>query len=294
MIDSAGLRSGKSHRDENFPVASCLIERRHRPVILAFYNFVRVADDIADHPRLSPSEKLARLDSLEASLLGKGDGEPVGAALREAISSRGLSAHPPQDVLKAFRQDVLKSRYDNWGDLIGYCTYSAMPVGRFVLDVHGESKSTWPASDALCAALQIINHLQDCAADYRKLDRVYLPLDVLSAHGVAVEALGQTHSSPALIGCLHELAGRTANLLHQSHALPEIVGNVRLAMEISAIQKLAGRLVAILQTRDPLSESVHLTKAQALMSGAAGATMRLLRVLIRTASHFNRPQTHES
>jgi len=243
---------------------------------------------------LSPSEKLARLDNLEASLLGKGDGEPVGAALREAISSRGLSAHHPQDVLKAFRQDVLKSRYDNWGDLIGYCTYSAMPVGRFVLDVHGESKSTWPTSDALCAALQIINHLQDCAADYRKLDRVYLPLDVLSAHGVAVEALGQTHSSPALIGCLHELAGRTANLLHQSHALPEIVGNVRLAMEISAIQKLAGRLIAILQTRDPLSESVHLTKAQALMSGAAGAMMRLLRVLIRTASHFNRPQTHES
>jgi len=294
MIDSAGLRSGKSHRDENFPVASWLIERRHRPVILAFYNFVRVADDIADHPRLSPSEKLARLDSLEASLLGKGDGEPVGAALREAISSRGLSAHHAQDLLKAFRQDVLKSRYDNWGDLIGYCTYSAMPVGRFVLDVHGESKSTWPTSDALCAALQIINHLQDCAADYRKLDRVYLPLDVLSAHGVAVEALGQTHSSPALIGCLHELAGRTANLLHQSHALPEIVGNVRLAMEISAIQKLAGRLIAILQTRDPLSESVHLTKAQALMSGAAGAMMRLLRVLIRTASHFNRPQTHES
>jgi squalene synthase HpnC len=293
MIGSADLRSGKGHRDENFPVASRLIERRHRPVILAFYDFVRVADDIADHPRLSPGEKLAGLDDLEASLLGNGDDEPAGIALREAIGSRGLSAHHPRDLLKAFRQDVVKSRYDNWGDLIGYCTYSAMPVGRFVLDVHGESKSTWPASDALCAALQIINHLQDCAADYRKLDRVYLPLDVLVAQGVAVEALGQPHSSPALIGCLHDLAGRTANLLHQSHALPEIVGNVRLAMEISAIQTLAGRLVAILQTRDPLSESVHLTKAQALVSGAAGAATRLLRALIRTASHFHRPQAHE-
>lgn len=293
MIGSADLRSGKSHRDENFPVASRLIERRHRPIILAFYDFVRVADDIADHPRLSRSEKLARLDSLEGSLQGNGDDEPVGALLREAISRRGLSAHHPRDLLKAFRQDVVKSRYDNWGDLIGYCTYSAMPVGRFVLDVHGESKSTWPASDALCAALQIINHLQDCAVDYRRLDRVYLPLDALADHGVAVEALGRPHSSPALIGCLHDLAGRTANLLHQSHALPEIVGNVRLAMEISAIQTLAGRLVAILQTRDPLSESVHLTKAQALMTGAAGAATRLLRVLIRTASHFNRPQAHE-
>jgi squalene synthase HpnC len=293
MIDSAGLRSGKGHQDENFPVASRLIERRHRPIILAFYNFVRVADDIADHPRLSPSEKLARLDSLEASLLGKGDDEPVGTVLREAINSRGLSAHHAQDLLKAFRQDVLKLRYDNWADLIGYCTYSAMPVGRFVLDVHGESKSTWPASDALCAALQIINHLQDCAADYRKLDRVYLPLDVLSNHGAAVEALGETHSSPALIGSLHDLAGRTANLLQQSHALPEIAGNVRLAMEISAIQALAGRLVAILQIRDPLSESVHLTKAQALMTGAAAATKRLFRVLIRTALHSHRPQAHE-
>jgi squalene synthase HpnC len=293
MIGSADLRSGKSHRDENFPVASRLIERRHRPIILAFYDFVRVADDIADHPRLSRGEKLARLDSIEASLQGNGDDEPVGALLREAISRRGLSAHHPQDLLKAFRQDVVKFRYDNWGDLIGYCTYSAMPVGRFVLDVHGESKSTWPASDALCAALQIINHLQDCAADYRRLDRVYLPLDALADHGVAVEALGRTHSSPALIGCLHDLAGRTAGLLHQSQALPEIVGNVRLAMEISAIQTLAGRLVAILQTRDPLSESVHLTKAQALMTGAAGAATRLLRVLIRTASHFNRPQAHE-
>jgi squalene synthase HpnC len=293
MIGSADFRSGKSYRDENFPVASRLIERRHRPIILAFYDFVRVADDIADHPRLSRSEKLARLDSLEASLLGNGDDEPVGAVLRKAISRRGLSAHHPQDLLKAFRQDVVKSRYDNWGDLIGYCMYSAMPVGRFVLDVHGEPKSTWAASDALCAALQIINHLQDCAADYRRLDRVYLPLDALADHGVGVEALGQTHSSPALIGCLHDLAGRTAGLLRQSHALPEIVGNVRLAMEISAIQKLAGRLVVILQTRDPLSEPVHLTKARALVSGAAGATAHLVRVLVRAASHFHRPQAHE-
>jgi squalene synthase HpnC len=293
MSGSADLRSGKGHRDENFPVASRLIERRHRPVILAFYDFVRVADDIADHPRLGSSEKLARLDSLEASLLGAGGDEPVGSVLREAISSRGLSAHHAQDLLQAFRQDVVKSRYDNWGDLIGYCTYSAMPVGRFVLDVHGESKSTWPASDALCAALQIINHLQDCGADYGRLNRVYLPLDVLAAHGASVEALGRTHSSPALLGCLRDLAGRTANLLQQSRALPEIVGNLRLAMEISAIQNLAHRLIAILQTRDPLCEPVHLTKAEALASGAAGAATRLLRGLIRTASHFYRPQAHE-
>jgi hypothetical protein len=79
--------------------------------------------------------------------------------------------------------DVTKLRYRDWDDLIGYCAYSAMPVGRFVLDVHGESRATWPANDALCAALQIINHLQDCSSDYRNLNRVYIPLDAFTEAG---------------------------------------------------------------------------------------------------------------
>ncbi len=102
----------------------------------------------------------------------------------------GCRPRHAQDLLHAFRQDVTKLRYANWDELIDYCSRSAMPVGRFVLDVHGESRDTWPASDALCAALQIINHLQDCAADYRTLDRVYIPLDALAARGIGVEALG--------------------------------------------------------------------------------------------------------
>ena len=93
---------------------------------------------------------------------------------------RHLSPRHAQDLLTAFRMDVTKLRYRDWDDLIGYCTYSAMPVGRFVLDVHGESRTTWPANDALCAALQIINHLQDCGKDYRDLDRVYIPLDAFA------------------------------------------------------------------------------------------------------------------
>ena len=103
----------------------------------------------------------------------------VGVALRAQLAARQLSPRHAQDLLTAFRMDVTKLRYRDWDDLIGYCTYSAMPVGRFVLDVHGESRATWPANDALCAALQIINHLQDCGKDYRDLDRVYIPLDGL-------------------------------------------------------------------------------------------------------------------
>ena len=93
------------------------------------------------------------------------------------------------DLLEAFRRDVTKLRYRDWDDLLDYCRYSAMPVGRFVLDVHGESRDLWPANDALCAALQVINHLQDCAKDYREIDRVYIPEDALADAGISVEAL---------------------------------------------------------------------------------------------------------
>ncbi len=183
MTSAGELRSGKSHRDENFPVASWLIHPRHRAPILAFYHFVRTADDIADHAELKPDEKLALLDQLEADLDGASDRNPEAVALRKELAQRGLSPRHAKDLLTAFRLDVTKLRYRDWDDLIGYCTYSAMPVGRFVCDVHGESETVWPANDALCAALQIINHLQDCQADYRNLNRVYVPQDSLAAAG---------------------------------------------------------------------------------------------------------------
>lgn len=293
MTSDTRLKSGKTRHDENFPVASLLIRRRHRPAILAFYDFVRAADDVADHPSLSRDEKLAKLDRLEASLLGTDASEPEGIRLHEILRERELSSDHPQDLLKAFRQDVVKARYDSWNDLIGYCAYSAMPVGRFVLHVHGESKSAWPASDALCAALQIVNHLQDCAADYRNLNRVYLPLDILSRHGAAVESLAAPRASPELLGCLYDLAARTEILLHDSRELPDIVGDKRLGMEISAIRALAARLINILRERDPLSEPVHLAKTGTLTRGGASATMHLLRVLGRRASDFYRSQAHE-
>ena len=265
MTNAREFRSDKTHRDENFPVASWLIQPRHRALILAFYEFVRSADDIADHPSLSAQDKLSLLDRLEADLLGASDDSAPAVALRRALAERGLTAHHAQDLLKAFRLDASKQRYRNWDDLMGYCAYSAMPVGRFVLDVHGESQDTWFASDAICAALQIINHLQDCAADYRNLDRVYVPLDALAACGLGAEALGASKASPELRRCLSGLAERTEALLGQGDALPVLVKDFRLGLEISVIQTLARRLTVILARRDPLSERVHLGKL-----GAAG------------------------
>ena len=269
-------RSGKGHRDENFPVASRLIHPRYRPVILAFYEFVRTADDIADHATLAPAEKLALLDRLEATLLEKDDGEAVGVALRSQLAVHRLAPRHALDLLTAFRMDVTKLRYRDWADLIGYCRYSAMPVGRFVLDVHGESRAAWPANDALCAALQIINHLQDCAWDYRNLDRIYIPLDDLAAAGASVEALAADRASPPLRNCIHALARRTGELLRDSKLFSLQIEDTCLALEVAVIQRLAERLVMLLSQRDPLCERVHLGKAGVAGFGLLGLLLALI------------------
>ena len=251
-------RSGKGHRDENFPVASFLISPRHRGAILAFYNFVRTADDIADHAVLQPKEKLALLDRLEGALLGTNAEDLVAVRLREALAERNLSPKHAQDLIAAFKLDVTKLRYKDWDDLIGYCSLSAMPVGRFVCDVHGESRAVWPANDALCAALQIINHIQDCKEDYQNLDRVYIPQDALNASGTNVEALGAERASPALLDCLRKLTARTGQLLSESDDFSAAINDRRLSLEVSVINTLAHRLTRILAARDPLSQTVHL------------------------------------
>src|ERR1700728_2260079 len=231
MSDAGALRSGKGHRDENFPVASWLIAPRYRPAILAFYNFVRTADDIADHATLPPQEKLALLDRLDAGLTGKDDSDAAAVKLRSVLAERKLSPKHAQDLLAAFRLDVTKLRYRDWDDVIGYCALSAMPVGRFVCDVHGESRDCWPANDALCAALQIINHLQDCKEDYRNLDRVYIPQDALAASGASVEEIGAERASPPLLDCLHRLAERTERLLSDSDGFAAAIADMRLGLE---------------------------------------------------------------
>ena len=260
MSEATALQSGKSHRDENFPVASVLIAPRYRPPILAFYRFVRFADDIADHATASPGDKLRLLDEMRATLAGQSDASPEGVVLRQALAEYGLTAQHALDLLEAFRRDVTKLRYRDWDDLIDYCRYSAMPVGRFVLDVHGESQGIWPANDALCAALQIINHLQDCAKDYRDLNRVYLPEDALAEEGLGVAALADATAGPALKQVLSGLAARNAALLAQSRPFAGQIRDARLALEVDLIQTLAEDLNAMLRSRDPLSEKVHHSK----------------------------------
>jgi farnesyl-diphosphate farnesyltransferase len=266
--------SGKWRSGENFPVGSLLIRRPLRPHVHAFYRFARNADDIADNPALTAEEKIERLDRMAAVLDGApGETSPAAAAMRESLIETGITAQHCHDVLHAFRLDAVKLRYRDWDDLMGYCRYSASPVGRQLLDLHGESRNTWPASDALCSALQVLNHLQDCTEDYRRLDRVYLPLADLAAEGIGVEAVAAGESSPELRRVLDRLLDRTTALVDHARRLPALVASRGLRWEAAVIVDLAGRLLRRLRRGDPVSSRVALSKTDflaAFMVGASG------------------------
>ena len=258
------IAASKGSGDENFPVGSWLLPAKLRPFVARFYALVRAADDIADHPSLRAEEKLVRLDAIDATLSGA---EPTTDEC--AIAARFLSSQAnrtstgyARDLLKAFKQDATKNRYDDWADLLGYCRYSANPVGRFLLDLHGEGEAGHTASDALCAALQIINHLQDCQEDYRELDRVYIPLDYFSAAAIGVEALDAPRASVEMRWVLDCCLDGVDELLAEARPLASLIRHGGMRREASVIVALAEALAVELRRRDPLSQRVHLSSGQ--------------------------------
>ncbi len=252
----------RTAKTENFPVASRLIAPRHRPAIMAFYRFARTADDIADDGG-SAAQRLAGLEAMRATLVGEADTSAPAAALRTVLAERGLDQAHGLDLLAAFRRDCENPRVADWADLMAYCRLSAMPVGRFVLDVHGEDRATWALSDPLCAALQVINHLQDCAEDWRELGRVYIPADWLDAEGTAAADLAAAAASPGLRRVFARLVAATDDLLAQSASFSAAIRDRRLALEVAVIHRLATSLNDRLRTRDPLAGGVHHSKLEA-------------------------------
>jgi squalene synthase HpnC len=254
--------SGKGRGGENFPVGSWLIRRDLRPPVHAFYRFARNADDIADNPDLSADDKIRRLDRMAAILDGApGDDSPAATAMRASLQETGVTAQHCHDVLRAFRLDAIKLRYRDWDDLMEYCRYSASPVGRQLLDLHGENRDTWPSSDALCSALQVLNHLQDCVADYQNLDRVYLPLTDLARAGTSVGALSAPEASPALRRVIDGLLDNTEALIATARALPGRVRARGLRWESAVIVELAARLARRLRRGDPVAGRIKLSKS---------------------------------
>ncbi len=270
----ADASSGKGRADENFPVGSVLIAPRLRPHVHAYYAFARAVDDIADSAVLPAEEKLARLDAMEAVLLGRAAGcdgagrQEVASAvrLRASLAETGITPARGTDLVVAFRQDAVKTRYDSWDELAEYCRYSANPVGLYLLDLHGEDSASHPASDALCTALQVLNHLQDCRDDLLSLDRCYLPQDWLREEGEDVDAVRWERSGRGLRRVLDRCLDQVDRLNRVASTLPGAIGDRRMRLEAAVIVALSHRLARRLRREDPLDRRVGLRRSDAVRS----------------------------
>lgn len=277
----------KGPREENFPVGSWLISRRLRPHVRAFYAFARSADDIADDPRLEEPEKIARLEALARALgASKGDaghGEPGLApvlaparALAVSLAETGLSSVHGEQLLTAFRRDAAQNRYADWGALMDYCRLSAVPCARYLMALHDETDdAARVAADALATALQVINHIQDCQADFRTLDRIYIPLDWMAAEGARLGDLSGRQATPALRRVLDRMLDAVDWLLVVADPLPARTRGLRLALEAAVTLEIARRLSARLRRDDPLAGRVALARG----AFAAAAIRGMLRGL---------------
>jgi farnesyl-diphosphate farnesyltransferase len=266
-ILNAETWSGKDRQNENFPVGSLVIAPQYRAPMHLFYNFARNADDIADSPALPAQDKIDRLGVMEDVLLGRrATGSPSALALRDSLAETGVTPQHGIELLRAFRQDATKLRYATIDELYEYCRYSAVPVGRYVLDLHGEHHDALSASDALCTSLQILNHLQDCGKDLAQLDRCYLPQALLDHFSTSVDDLRLPAETPGMRRVFNTLLDRINRLNQAAAELPEVVRNRRLRLETAIIQDLAKRLARRLVDNDPLAGRVKLTKSDAVLA----------------------------
>lgn len=269
--------SGKDAAYENFPVGSFLLPAAVRPHVAVFYAYARAIDDIADSAALSADEKVERLDGFARALRG-GNDDPAFAkahAMRRTLAQAGITDRHCLDLISAFKQDAAKHRYADWDELIDYCDRSAAPVGRFLLDLHGGSRRGYAAADALCNALQVINHLQDCRDDYLTLDRVYIPGAWLAEAGAAIEDLALPAATPPVRRAIDRCLDGVDRLLDEAGPLPSDLASRRLAMESGAILQVARTLSRRLRERDPLAGRVALGKAGYLRCCFGGALSAL-------------------
>ncbi|HXV74241.1 MAG TPA: squalene synthase HpnC [Sphingomonadales bacterium] len=276
---AAETPSGKGAGDENFPVGSFLLPARLRPHVACYYAFARAIDDIADNPILSPKEKTRRLENFARAVKGK-ETNPAYAkaiALKESLAETGVDPKHALDLVSAFKQDAVKLRYRNWGELMDYCDRSAAPVGRYLLELHGENRAGFPYSDALCNALQVINHLQDCKGDFASLNRVYLPQDWLKKHKGRSEDLKGGAATPGLLAAIRQCVAASRKLMETARKLPARLQSRQLAMESAVIVRIAEQLLDKLGREDPVAKRVELNALEFISCGAAGAFRTLFR-----------------
>jgi hydroxysqualene synthase len=272
------MNPNRTAATENFPVGSRLLPRALRPTVAAFYAFARAADDIADDPQMPAQGKLELLDALDRALTGEtGDHSHSALAraaeLRTIFLERRLALDHPRHLLIAFRADAVNRPCRTWSDLLAYCRYSANPVGRFLLDLHEEDMATYPAADALCTALQILNHIQDCGDDYRLLQRVYVPAAWLDEHGLTARSLLAPRETPELRAIVDQMLDGVDRLNDSAAALPGLIKRRGLRMETMAILAISRKLAAKLRRKDPFARRVALSDLEKLSAVASGVIM---------------------
>jgi squalene synthase HpnC len=220
---------------ENFPVGLFVPKDKQR-YVHALYAFARAADDFADEPRYE-GHRIEKLDEwrarLDACYLGKAE-DPIFMALGETVRRLDVPKELLTDLLSAFRQDTVKSRYETWDELLDYCRRSANPVGRLVLLVFGyKQPELLPLSDQICTALQLANHWQDLAIDLGR-GRIYAPREVMEAHGVKEWDLNAGTVSPAFVAFMGDLVGRARELFRRGRPLCDAVGrDLRFEMRLT-------------------------------------------------------------
>lgn len=270
---SVAVPSGKNSATENFPVGSFLIPKNLRHVVHSYYIFARKGDDIADDPDLSPDEKVNRLDWMYQALMSEEwsfPNWPETRGLREKLLTHNIPLVHAADLLTAFKQDSRLQRYADWPALADYCQYSASPVGRFLLCLHGEDPALFKYSDPLCDALQIINHLQDCQDDYQQMNRVYLPQDWMDKAGLPLSDLEKNVESPAFQLVKQQALDEIDQMLATSTTLADRLSHRSIALESAVIHKLALGLRQKLYKNDLLAKRVHFSKIETLFYSLLG------------------------
>lgn len=229
------LALARSHY-ENFPVASRLLPKHLRQPIAVIYAFARRADDFADEGDLSDDQRISALtdfgNKLDQIEQGQVVDDPIFLALADVIKQHQLPISLFHDLLTAFKMDVTKARYANFGEVMQYCRYSANPVGRLLLHLN---KATSPenlgTSDAICSALQLTNFLQDISQDLVENDRIYIPQDEMQQYGVTEDDIRNKITNPASRKLIEFQIRRTVKLMQAGAPLGKVLKG-RMGLEL--------------------------------------------------------------
>ncbi len=247
------LQIAKNHY-ENFPVASWFLPRRIRYPIAAIYAFARRADDIADEGDLTDEQRLAQLDDMGRAIDGAHQGlvsnDPVFIALADTLQRFDLPVQLFHDLLSAFKQDVTKKRYADFGEVMDYCRRSANPIGRLLLHLVGRTeRQLLGHADALCSALQLINFYQDLTQDYDEMDRIYLPQDEFRRSLLNETYIKNRITDGPMILFMRKQYERTNKLLNAGAPLGKKLGGL-FGFEIRLIAAGGSRILQRLHAED--------------------------------------------